>query len=234
MLLHLLNLCCAFAIVCTSMACYTFNCTFVNSCFSYITTFSSLVSFYTVYASTRWCSSTLSSFNSSMHIGSINVALGHVCSLTCQRCLFLCKTSTIDVPVVFMSWIIICANYIFTLYTFFFAHSKDDDECGGDHIVNNWIFNTPFFVLLNSFFTFVFFNNFISSSSLCLCSLFCASFSLAIRYSFSITLSAFKLLWIPKLQKCAQLLATNTNYPIFSCPWTSHPSNSFFHLHAIF
>jgi hypothetical protein len=36
-----------------------------------------------------------------------------------------------------------------------------------------------------------------------LCSLLCASFFLPIRYSFSIALFAFILLWTPKLRKCA-------------------------------
>jgi hypothetical protein len=126
-----------------------------------------------------------------------------MCSLTRQHRLLLCKNSTKDVPIVFMSWIIICVNYIFTLYTFPFAHSENDDECGSDLITNNWIFNIHFSALLNSYFTFVIFNNFTSSSCLCLCSFFCACFSLAIHCSFSIALSALILLWTPKLWKCA-------------------------------
>ncbi len=50
---------------------------------------------------------------------------------------------------------------------------------------------------------------------------------------FSIALFAFILLWIPKLQKCAQL-PTSANcfrwLPHFFRLWTSHPSHSFFHL----
>jgi hypothetical protein len=45
-----------------------------------------------------------------------------------------------------------------------------------------------------------------------LCSLLYAFFSLVIQCSFSITFFAFILLWIPKLQKCAQLLARIANY----------------------
>jgi hypothetical protein len=85
-----------------------------------------------------------------------------------QHFLLLHKNSTRDVPVVSMSWMIIYANYIFSLYTFPFAHSKDD-ECDNDLTANDQIFNTPFFVLLNSSFTYVIFNNFASSSCLWLC-----------------------------------------------------------------
>jgi hypothetical protein len=35
-----------------------------------------------------------------------------------------------------ISWIIIYANCIFSLYVFLSAHSKDDEECGGDYIAN--------------------------------------------------------------------------------------------------
>jgi hypothetical protein len=109
------------------MACCTFNYTFVNNCSSCATTFSSLASFYTVCASTKWCSLVSSSFDSLMH------------------------TRSIEVPLNFMSWIIICTNYIFTLYAFPFAHSKDDDECGDDLLANGWIFNIPSLsTLLNS------------------------------------------------------------------------------------
>ncbi len=45
-----------------------------------------------------------------------------------------------------------------------------------------------------------------------MCSLLCVSFSLVIHYNFSIALSAFILIWTPKLWKHAQLLATKTNY----------------------
>ncbi len=83
------------------------------------------------------------SSNSSMHTRSIDVAPNHVCFLTRRGCLLLQKNSTIDVLIVSMSWIIVCANYIFSLYAFLFAHSKDDDECDGDLTTNNWIFNTP-------------------------------------------------------------------------------------------
>jgi len=66
-----------------------------------------------------------------MHIGSIGAILGPVCFLACQRRLLLHKKSTIDVLVVSMSSIIIYAHYIFSLYAFLSAHSKDDDEFDG-------------------------------------------------------------------------------------------------------
>jgi len=75
----------------------------------------------------------ITSFN---HIRSINVALGPVYLLACQRHLLLRKNSTTDVLVVFMFWIIICANYIFTLYAFLSAHPEDDDECDGNLTAN--------------------------------------------------------------------------------------------------
>jgi hypothetical protein len=187
------------------MACCTLNFTSMNNYSSCATTFSSLLSFYTIYASTKWCSSTLSSFDSLMHTKFINVTPGHVCSRAYQCCLLLCKNSIANVVVISMSWIIVYANYIFSLYAFPSTHSKNDDECNGDLTTNNWIFNNPLFILFNSFSTFVLFNNFVYSSCLCLCSLLWASFSLAIRYSFPIALSTFILLWTPKFQKCAQL-----------------------------
>jgi hypothetical protein len=90
---------CASAILCTFVACCTFNYTFVDSYSSFTTTFFSLVSFCIIYASTKCCSLASSSSGFSMHI---NVALGPVCFLACQRCLFLCKNSTIDVLIIFV------------------------------------------------------------------------------------------------------------------------------------
>jgi hypothetical protein len=185
---------CASTIVYTFMAYCTFNYIFVDSCCSYATMLSSLASFYTMSASTKWCSLTLSSFDSSMHTKSIDVTPHPLCSLTRQRHLLMRKNSITYVQIVFISWIIIYTNYIFSLYTLPFAHSEDDDECNGNLTTNNWIFNTFFFVLLNSFFTFVFFNNLASSSCLHLCSLLYTFFSLAICCSFSIALSALILL----------------------------------------
>jgi hypothetical protein len=79
------------------VACCTFNCTFVDRCFSFATTFSSLASFCIVYASTK-CSSVASfSFNSSMHIGSTNATLGPIYSLIHQCRLLLRKNLVANV-----------------------------------------------------------------------------------------------------------------------------------------
>jgi hypothetical protein len=112
-----INLHCAFAIVCTSVVYFMFNCTFVNSYSSCVTMLSSLASFYIVCASTKWCFIVSSSSDSSMYIEFIDVTPSLVYSLACQRCLLMRKNSTVYVPVISMSWIIICINYIFTLYT---------------------------------------------------------------------------------------------------------------------
>ncbi len=86
--------CRASTIVYTYAACYTINCTSVDSCSSYATMFSSLASFCIVYASIKRCFATSSSFDSSMHTKSIDVALGLVYFLTNQHCLLLHKNST--------------------------------------------------------------------------------------------------------------------------------------------
>jgi hypothetical protein len=150
-----------------------------------LTTFSSFASFYTFYASTKCYSIASSSFHSSMNTKSTDVAHGFVCSLTCQRLLLLRKNSTIDVLIVFMSWIIVYANCIFSLYAFPSTHSEDDNECVNNLIANNWIFNTLFLsIFFNSSSTSILFNNYASSSCLCLCSLLHTSPSLAILCSF--------------------------------------------------
>ncbi len=153
-----------------------------------------------------------------MKTRSTNVIPSLVCSLEHQR---LQKNSTSDVPIISMFYIIICANCIFLLYTFPFAHSEDDDECCGDLIANGWIFDTPSLsTFLNSSSTFVLFNNSTSSSCLHLCSFLCTSFSLAIIYNFSMAFFALMLLWTLELQKRAQFPATSANYfpwlPFFS------------------
>ncbi len=177
----------AFSIVCTYVVCCTFNCTSMDSYSSFTTTFSSFAFFCII----KWCFSTSFSSNFSMHTGSTDVAHSLVYFHTHQCCLLLHKNSTANVLVVSMSWIIICVNYIFSLYAFPSTHSEDDDECGGDLTTNSWIFNTLLLAFLNSSSTYVLFNKSTSSSCLHLCSLFCASFSLAIHYSFSIALFAF-------------------------------------------
>ncbi len=124
---------CAFAIICTFVDCCTSICTYVDSCSSTSTMFSFHVSFCTIYASTNCCSITSFSSNSSMNTESIDVAFGPICSFAHQRFFLLCKNLTIDVIVIFISWIIVYKNYIFSLYTFLFTHSKDD-ECNNDLI----------------------------------------------------------------------------------------------------
>jgi hypothetical protein len=163
------------------------------------------------------------------------LALSHLCFLACQFLLLLHKNSIENALVLYISWIIICANCIFSLYTFHFAHSENDDECGDDLTTNGWIFNMPsFFVLLNCYSTSILFNNSASFSCLHLCSLLYVSFSFAIIYSFSIAFSTLMLPWILELRKCAQLLVTNANYfwwlPHFFRLWTSHPSHAFSYL----
>jgi hypothetical protein len=76
--------CRAFAFACTSMDYYTLTCTFINSYTSASTTFSSLASFCTVYSSTKCCSTTLSSYDSSMNTRFADVVHGHVYSFTRQ------------------------------------------------------------------------------------------------------------------------------------------------------
>ncbi len=213
------SLCCVFAIVCNSMAFCTFNCTFTNSYSPCATTLSSLASFYIVCASTKWWSSASSSFNSSIHTGSIDVVLGLVCFLACQRRLLMHKTQ------LQMLQLCLCLKLSFmqtisSHYAFPSTHSKDFIECGDNLTTNGWIFNIPLSTLLNSFLTFVLLNNSSSSSCLHMCSLICASFSLTIRYSFSITPFALILMWTPKFQKRAQLQqqtqTTFDNYPFFT------------------
>jgi hypothetical protein len=97
-----ITLSCVSAIVYTSMACFTFKCTFMDSCSSFATMFSSLASFYTICASTKCLFSALSSSDSSMHTRSTNVALGLVYFLVHQHCLLLRKNSIVDVPVAFV------------------------------------------------------------------------------------------------------------------------------------
>jgi hypothetical protein len=124
--LHCPSLC--FCIGYISVDCCTTTCTPMDGCTFGSTMFSSPASVYIVCVSTKCCSTTSSSSNSSMNIRSTYVAPSHVCSLTCQCLFILHKNSTIDVPIISMSWIIICANYNFSLYTFPSTHFEDDDE----------------------------------------------------------------------------------------------------------
>jgi hypothetical protein len=93
---------CAYAIAYTSMDYCTSTCTFVDRCTSTLMTFSSLMSFHAISYSIKCCSTTLSSFNSSMNTRSIDVVLGHVYFFACQLHLLLPKNSTIDVPIIYI------------------------------------------------------------------------------------------------------------------------------------
>jgi hypothetical protein len=82
--------------------------------------------------------------------------------------LHLCKNSISDVLVLYISWIIIYANCIFSLYTLPSSHFEDDGECGGDLTTNGWIFNTPsHYVLFNSYSIFFFSTIFLPPISVC-------------------------------------------------------------------
>ncbi len=123
-LLISITLRCASTIAYTFLDCCTSTYIFMDGCTFTWMTFSSLALFYLVYASTKCCSTTSYSSNFSMNTKSTNVAPGFVRSLTRQCLLLLLKNSTADVPVVFISWIIICTNYIFSLYAFPSTHPK--------------------------------------------------------------------------------------------------------------
>ncbi len=69
-----ITLCYASAIVYTSVACCTLNCTSMDSCSSFTITLSSLASVCTISASTSCCSLTSSYSDSSMHTIFTNVA----------------------------------------------------------------------------------------------------------------------------------------------------------------
>jgi len=138
---------------------------------------------------------------------SIDVVPSHVYKLAHQRFLLLCKNSTTNVPAWSISWIIIYTKYIFLLYVFPCAHSKDDDECGDDFTTNGWIFNTPSRFAFHNSFLLLFFQQFhflllslFMFIFLCVCVFF-----LAILYNFSITFSTLMFLWSLELWKCYNL-----------------------------
>ncbi len=93
----------AYAIPYTYVDCCTSTYTFVDGYTFAPMTFSSLTPFYVVRASTKCCSTILSSLNFSMNTISTHVALSQVCSFTCQCLLLLRKNSTTYVLVVFIS-----------------------------------------------------------------------------------------------------------------------------------
>jgi hypothetical protein len=77
-----------------------------------------------------------SSSDSSMNTRSINVTPNLVYYFSCKLLLLMWKNSTIDVLVLYISWIIVCTNCISSLYIFPSTHFEDDDECNGDLIPN--------------------------------------------------------------------------------------------------
>jgi hypothetical protein len=95
-------LCCASTIVYTSMVCRTFNCIFVDRCYSFKTTFSSLCPFALSMPPQNVSPQLRVPFDSSMHTKSTNVALGPIWFLTHQCHLLLCKNSTTYVSVIFV------------------------------------------------------------------------------------------------------------------------------------
>ncbi len=175
----------------------TLGYTFVNVCISIngCTLASTTSSFCVACASTNCCSITLSSSNSSMFTRSTNVAPSLACSLELQPFLCLYKNLIVDVPDLYILWIIVCENYISSLYALPSSHFKDDGECDNDLTTNNWMFSIlAHFAFLNSSSTSIFLNNSTSSSCFCLCFLFFTSFSFVIIYNFSIALLTLILL----------------------------------------
>ncbi len=112
------------------------GCTSVNSYTLALNTSSSFVSFCIACASIDHYSTPLSSSDFSMYTKSIGVVFGPTCSLVLQPLLCLRKNSTIDLPNLYISWIIECAYCIFSLYYFSSSHSKDDGECDDNFIAN--------------------------------------------------------------------------------------------------
>ncbi len=165
------------------------SCTYANGCTFTLNTSSSSTSFCVTCSSIDCYSTPLSSFDFSMFTGSTKVVLGPTYTFELQPFLYLRKNSTTNVPVLNISWIIMCINYIFSLYVLPSSHYEYDGECCGDLTTNGWMFNTlELFVLLNFSFASFFLNSFVSSSYLCLCSFFYGSFSLITLCNFSIAL----------------------------------------------
>jgi hypothetical protein len=130
-----------------------------------------------------------SSSDSSMFIGSTDVAHGLAYTLEFQSLPRLCKNSIVDVPDLYIFWIIVCANCISSLYILPSSPYEDDGECSADLITNGWMFHIPtLLALFNSSFVYLFFNNSTSSSYLRMCSFFCTSFSFVTFCNFSIAL----------------------------------------------
>jgi hypothetical protein len=87
--------------------------------------------------STNQCSTFFSLFDSWMYTKSIGVAPRPPFLLELQPFIHLLKNFTAYVPNLYMSWIMECTNCIFPWYYFPSSHSKDDNECSNNLIVNN-------------------------------------------------------------------------------------------------
>jgi hypothetical protein len=108
-------LCYAYAIIYTSVVCYTFDYTSMDSYSSFVTMFSSLASLCIIYASTKCYSSALSSSSSSMHTRSTDVALGPIYSLTCQCHMLLHKLYLLIICLPFYTFLKMMTNVTITL-----------------------------------------------------------------------------------------------------------------------
>ncbi len=112
-------------------------CTFVDGYTPTLNIFSSSTSFYIAYVLTNCCYTPSSSSDSSMFTESTNVAPGLACTFELQPLLHLHKNSNAYVPILYISWIIVCANCIFSLYGLPSSHLKNDGECGDKFIAND-------------------------------------------------------------------------------------------------
>jgi hypothetical protein len=155
----------AFTSISITLGCISINiCTYVDGCTFTWDTSSSPTSFCVVYAFTNCRSTPLFSFDFSMFIESTYVIPSLAYTLELQPIMCFHEIFITNILIIFISWIIICTNCFFSMYISPSSHSKDDGECGGNFIANNWMFNTHVFsTILNS--SFVFFSNSFASSS---------------------------------------------------------------------
>jgi len=166
-------------------------------------------------------------------VASPRLGLRHLFSCTLNAFAY-AQNSIANVPILYISWIIICANCIFSLYVFLSTHAKDDDECDNNFTTNSWIFNMPSLFVFFNFFLLLFFSTILLPLPMLTLLRF---LSLVIIYSFSIALSTLMLLWTPKLRKCAQLPTRNINcfqWLSLFCPWTFRLSHLTFYLPTVF
>jgi hypothetical protein len=215
------------------------GCNFLSGYTRASSTFPSFASFCVTYSSIVHCFTPSSLSNSWMYTRSTSVALGLACLFELQPLLHLHNFFTIDALDLYISWIMECANYIFSWYYFPSSCSKDDDECNGDLTTNTWMFNIPtlyYFFNYSSISSFL--NTYASFSCFHLCSLLYASFSLDIFCNFSIALFTFMFLQVLELRKNTQLLVINKitfdTYLVYFCPQASRLSHSFFEFPTIF